>query len=121
VAIRGGINVSKVVLVVVSVLGLTILYLGVAATLSVVRDRSLALHAAFLRILVSWLVPIMGPILTIRIAAEDASLGLRSCWWLWPLRPLLSEGPMGSGFPQVVDVRADAERILPGSTLFPPP
>lgn len=112
---------SKVVLVSMSVIGLSILYLGIAATLCVVRDGSLARSTAVLRILLSWFVPLLGAILTVKIAAEDSSQGLRSRWWLWPLRPILSEETPDSGFTQVVDVRADAERILPGSTLFPPP
>lgn len=112
---------SKVVLVVISVMGLFMIYLGIAATLCVVRDRSLGRKSAVLRILVSWLVPLLGPILTIRIAAEDSSQNLRSRCWLWPLRPMFSEEPPDPGFAQVVDVRADAERILPGSTFIPPP
>jgi len=112
---------SKVALVVISVLGLAMVYLGIAATLCVVRDRSLAPSAAVLSILVSWFVPLLGPILTIRIAAEDSSQGLRSRWWLWPLRPMLSEEAPNPGFAQVIDVRADAERILPGSKFIPLP
>jgi hypothetical protein len=112
---------SKVVLVVIAVVGLSMIYLGIAATLCVVRDQSLAGSSAVLRILVSWFVPLLGPILTIRIAAEESSQGLRSRWWLWPLRPLLSEEAPDPGFAQVADMRADAERILPGSTFIPPP
>jgi len=62
-----------------------------------VRDQSLARSSATLRILVSWFVPLLGTILTIRIAAEESSQGLRSRWWLWPLRPLLSEEAPDSG------------------------
>jgi hypothetical protein len=109
-----------VVLVVISVIGLLAAYLGVVATLCVVSDRSLALKIAVLRILVSWLVPILGPILTIKVAVEESSQALRSRWWLWPLRSIMSEEAPESGFSEVTDVRADAERILPGSTLFPP-
>ncbi|MGA2842787.1 MAG: hypothetical protein ABSG18_22015 [Steroidobacteraceae bacterium] len=112
---------SKVVLVVISVIGLSMIYLGIAATLCVVRDRSLARKPAVLRILVSWFVPLLGPIFTIRIAAEESPQDLRSRWWLWPLRPMFSEERPDSGFAQVIDMRADAERILPGSTFNPPP
>jgi hypothetical protein len=52
---------SKVVLVVISVMGLSMIYLGIAATLCVVRDQSLARSSAVLRILVSWFVPLLGP------------------------------------------------------------
>jgi hypothetical protein len=114
-------HMSKVVPVVISVMGLSVVYLAIAATMCVARDRSLARRAAVLRILVSWFVPLLGPILTIRTAAEESSQGLRSRWWLWPLRPLLSEESPDPGFAQVVDMRADAERILPGSAFIPPP
>jgi hypothetical protein len=111
----------NVVLVVISVMGLFMIYLGIAAALCVVRDRSLARSSAISRILVSWFVPLFGPILTIWIAAEESSQGLRSRWWLWPLRPLLSVEVPDPGLAQVIDMRADAERILPGSTFIPPP
>jgi hypothetical protein len=111
---------SIVVLVVVSGIGVLATYLAAAATLCVLRDRSLVTKVSVLRILVSWFVPLLGPILTIRVAVEESAGGLISCWWLWPLRPILFEEP-DSGFAEVTDVRADAERILPGSTLFPPP
>jgi hypothetical protein len=52
---------SKVVLVVISVTGLSMIYLGTAATLCVVRDQSLARSTAVLRILVSWFVPLEAP------------------------------------------------------------
>jgi hypothetical protein len=112
---------SKVVLVVISVMGLFMIYLGIAATLCVVRDQSLPRGSAISLILLSWFVPLLGPILTIKIAAEESSQGLRSRWWLWPLRPLLSVEAPDPGFAQVVDMRADAERILPGTTFIPPP
>ena len=105
----------------ISVMGLPMIYLGIVATLCVVRDQSLARSSAVLRILVSWLVPLLGPIVTIRIAAEESSQGVRFRWWLWPLRPLLSDKAPGPSFAPVVDMRADAERILPGSTFIPPP
>lgn len=112
---------SNIVLVVIAVVGLSMIYLGITATLCVVRDQSLARSSAVLRILVSWFVPLLGPILMIRIAAEESSQGLPSSWWLWPLRPLLSEEAPDPRSAQVVDMRADAERILPGSTFIPPP
>jgi hypothetical protein len=112
--------VSKVALVAISVMGLSMIYLGVAATICVVRDQSLARSSAVLRILVSWFVPLLGPILTLKIAAEESSQNLRSLWWLWPLRWLLSEEAPHPGFARVSDMRADAEQILPGSTFIPP-
>jgi hypothetical protein len=45
-------HMSNVVLVVISVMGLFMIYLGIAATLCVVRDRSLARSSAVSRILV---------------------------------------------------------------------
>ena len=111
----------KVVLVVISVMGLSVIYLGIVATMCVVRDQSLARASSVSRILVSWFIPFLGPILTIRIAAEESPHGLRSRWWLWPLRPLLSDEAPDPGFGQVIDMRADAERSLPGSTFIPPP
>ena len=112
---------SRIALVVISVISLCMIYLGIAATLCVVRDQSLARSSAVLRIVISWLIPLLGSILTIRIAAEESPQGLRSCWWLWPFRPLLSEEAPNRGYAQVVDMAADAERILPGSTSTPPP
>jgi len=76
---------SKVVLVVIFMMGLSMIYLGIAATLCVMRDRSLARSTVVLRILISWFLPLLGPIVTIRIAADESSEGLRSRWWLWPL------------------------------------
>jgi hypothetical protein len=67
------------------------LYAALVATICVVRDRSLPGLTAGLRLLVSWCVPLLGPILTIRVAAEESPQSLPRQWWLWPLRPLLSE------------------------------
>jgi hypothetical protein len=111
----------KIALIVILVVGLTLLYLGSVATLCVVLDRALARWVAVLRILVSWFIPLLGAIVTIRVAVEESQQDLRSRWWLWPMRPLLSEGAPDSGFARVTDMRADAERILPGHTLVPPP
>jgi hypothetical protein len=111
----------RVALVLMSVIGLTFLYLGCVATLCVALDRALARRVAVMRILVSWLVPLLGAIVTIRVAVEESQQDLRSRWWLWPLRPLLRKAAPDRGFAEVVDMRADAERILPGHTLIPPP
>lgn len=112
---------SIVVLVAISAIGVLVAYLSVAATLCVLRDRTLALKPSVLRILVSWLVPLLGPILIIKVAVDESPHKLRANWWLRPLRPLMSEETPDSAYSQVLDVHADAERILPGSTLFPPP
>jgi hypothetical protein len=112
---------SKVALAAISVMSLSVIYLGIVATICVLRDQSLARASSVARILVSWFVPILGPILTIRIAAEESPHGLRSRWWLWPLRSVLSDETPDPGYGQVTDMRADAERILPGSTFIPPP
>jgi len=74
-----------------------------------------------LRILVSCAVPLLGAIVVIRVAVEESQEDLRSRWWLWPLRPLLSEAAPDLGFAEVTDMRADAERIVPGHTPIPPP
>jgi hypothetical protein len=110
----------KIALVVMSVIGLTLFYLGSVATLCIVLDRALAHRVAVLRFLASWLIPLLGAIVTIRVAVEESQQDLRSRWWLWPLRPLLSEAAPDSGFAEVTDMRAEAERILPGHTLIPP-
>ncbi len=112
---------SNVVVVVLLVMGLSVIYLGIVATICVALDRSLARASSVSRILVSWFVLFLGPILTIRIAAEESPHGLRSRWWLWPLRPLLLDDAPNPRFGQVIDMRADAERIFPGSTFIPPP
>jgi hypothetical protein len=111
----------KAAIVLISVIGLTLFYLGFVATLCIVLDHALSRRVALLRILVSWLVPLLGAILTIRVAVEESQQDLRSRWWLWPLRPLLFEAARDPGFAEVTDMRADAERILPGHTLIPPP
>lgn len=110
-----------VALVVMSVIGLILVYLDIVATLCVVLDRALGRRVAVLRLLVSWLIPLIGAIVTIRVAVDESQKDLRSRWWLWPLRPLLSDGAPDPGFAQVTDMQADAERILPGHTLIPPP
>lgn len=108
-------------MVLISVIGLTFFYLASVATLCVVLDRALAPRIALLRILIAWLVPLLGAIVTIRVAVEECGEDLRSRWWLWPLRPLVSEADPDPGFAEVTDMQADAERILPGQTLIPPP
>jgi hypothetical protein len=110
----------SVVIVVTYVIGVSMIYLGGAATLCVVRDQSLTRRTAILRIMFSWFVPLLGHILTIKIAAEDSAQHLRSWWWLWPLRPMLAQEVSEPGFARVIDMRADAERILPGSTIIGP-
>jgi hypothetical protein len=52
---------------------------GVAATLCVVGDRELARRIAILRILVSWLIPLLGAMITVRAAVEESQQNLRSC------------------------------------------
>jgi hypothetical protein len=111
----------KTAIVLISLVALTWVYLGCAATLCVVLDRGLAVRVAVLRILVSWVVPMLGAIVTVRVAVEECGEGLRSRWWLWPLRFVFSEGAPERGFAEVTDMRGDAERILPGSTWIPPP
>jgi hypothetical protein len=111
----------KIALVVISIIGLTLLYLASVATLCVVLDRALIRRVAVLRVLVSWLIPLLGAIVTIRVAVEESREDLRYRWWLWPLRPLLSGDAPDPGFAEVTDMRADAERILPGHTLIRPP
>jgi hypothetical protein len=110
----------RAAIVLMSVIGLTMFYLDSVATLCVLLDRALVRRVAVLRIVVTWLIPLLGAILTIRVAVEESQQDLRSRWWLWPLRPFLSEAAADSGFADVTDMRADAERILPGHTLFPP-
>jgi hypothetical protein len=110
----------EIALVVTSAIGLTLFYLSSVATLCVALDPALARRVAVLRILVSWLIPLLGAIVIIRLAAEESQRNLRSRWWLWPLQSLLSEGAPDSGLADVTDMRADAERILPGHTLIPP-
>lgn len=104
----------KAVLVSPLAVGLTWLYFALAATLRVAADRTLAPRITLLRILVSWLVPILGAILTIRVAGEESQQDLRARWLLWPLRCFLSEPTSDRGPFEVTDLRSDAERILPG-------
>lgn len=111
---------SRVALGLVLAMDLAMIYLSISATWCIVRDRSLSRGTVILRILVSWLVPILGPLMAIRIAEEESGLHLRSIGWLRPLRLLLSDEPPDRGFASVIDVRADGERILPGSTFIPP-
>jgi len=108
-------------LVVTLAIALIAFYLALAATICVVRDRTLPRLTAISRLLVSWLVPLLGPILTIRVATEESIQNLPRRWWLWPLRSLLVDAAPAPGFAEVTDMRADAERILPGHTLIPPP
>jgi hypothetical protein len=68
----------KAATVLISVIGLTLFYLGFVATLCVVLDHALARRVALLRILVSWLVPLLGAIVTIRVAVEESQPDLRS-------------------------------------------
>jgi hypothetical protein len=108
-------------LVVMVAIALVAFYLAVVATICVVRDRTLSRVAAVSRLLVSWWVPLLGAILTIRVATEESTQDLPRRWWLWPLRLLLIDAAPDAGFAEVTDMRADAERILPGHTLIPPP
>jgi hypothetical protein len=87
-ATRAG-GTPKVVILMMSDTGFALVYLGSIATLCVALDRALAGRVALLRILVSWLVPLLGAIVTIRVAVEESRQDQRSRWWLWPLRPLL--------------------------------
>jgi hypothetical protein len=106
-------------LLVESLMTLGVVYLAVAATVCVVLGRKVGRPAATLRILISWLVPILGPFITIRVSAEELQLSRR--WWLWPLKGVLSDTPTQHAHSAIVDMQTDAERILPGGTLIPPP
>ena|ERR1700722_11661280 len=108
-------------LVVTLAIALIAFYLALVATICIVRDRTLPRLTAISRLLVSWLVPLLGAILAIRVATEESPQNLPRRWWLWPLRPLLVDAAPAPGFAEVTDMRADAERILPGHTLIPPP
>jgi hypothetical protein len=90
-------------------IGLAIVYLSVAATICVALDRSLSPRIKAFRILIAWLVPILGAVVTIWVALDG-----------WPIWPLLPNTVPETGFSAVVDMAADANRILPGSTLPPP-
>jgi hypothetical protein len=102
----------KVAILMMSVIGFALVYLGSVATLCVALDRALAGRVALLRIFVSWLVPLLGSIVTIRVAAEESQQDLRSRWLLWPLRPLLCEAAP-PGFAKVTDMRVDAVHMQP--------
>ena len=41
------------------------------------------------RILISWLVPMLGAVVTIWVALDGSQAALRRRWWLWPIRCLL--------------------------------
>jgi hypothetical protein len=101
-------------------IGLAIVYLSVAATICVALDRSLSPRIKAFRILIAWLVPILGAVVTIWVALDGSQTALRRRWWLWPIWPLLPNTVPETGFSAVVDMAADANRILPGSTLPPP-
>jgi hypothetical protein len=94
----------KVAILMMSVIGF--------AMVCVALDRALAGRVALLRIFVSWLVPLLGSIVTIRVAAEESQQDLRSRWLLWPLRPLLCEAAP-PGFAKVTDMRVDAVHMQP--------
>ena len=107
-------------LVVTLTIVLIAIYLSVVATICVVRDRTLPAATVTLRLVFSWLAPLLGAILTIRVATEESTQALSRRWWLWPLRPLLTDAAPEPGFAQVTDMAVDAERIVPGHTLIPP-
>jgi hypothetical protein len=79
----------KVAILMMWVIGFALVYLGSVATPCVALDRALADRVALLRILVSLLVPLLGAIVTFRVAVEESRQDQRSRWWLWPLRPFL--------------------------------
>jgi hypothetical protein len=102
-------------------LAVVAVYLAIAATLCVSLDLALPRPIAAMRIVVSWLVPVVGPVLTIRVSAEESQIDLSRRWWLRPLKGIITERAVDPADVECVDLRADAERILPGSTLTPPP
>ena len=71
----------RAAIVLMSVIGLTMFYLDSVATLCVLLDRALVRRVAVLRIVVTWLIPLLGAILTIRVAVEESQQDLRSRWW----------------------------------------
>lgn len=108
-------------LVLESIMALTAIYLAVVATVCVSLGRSTTRSIAALRIVFSWAVPILGAMVTIRVSSEESPSALGSRWWLWPIKGILAEKVPDPGSCESVDVRADAERIVPGITLYPPP
>ena len=113
---------TNVTLVLASAGIIVLVYLAVVATLCVCLDRPSDRVAFLLRIVFSWVVPVVGPLITIRISAEEFQLPLRRRWWLWPVRSILGDPPSSSVPPEASDIIASAEHVLPGitSTHLPP-
>ena len=71
-----------VILIGLIVIGVAIVYLSVAATICVALDRSLSPGIKLFRILIAWLVPILGAVVTIWVAldgSQTALLGVGGC------------------------------------------
>jgi hypothetical protein len=74
----------KVAILMMSVIGLALVYLGSLATLCVALDRALAGRVALLRILVPWFVPLLGAIVSHGIPQATAALALGGSLHLKP-------------------------------------
>ena len=69
------------------------LILGRGAGARIWRDFTLTGVQKFLRTVYVWIVPVVGPMLYLRSAAESAPHAVPSRRWLWPVRWLFYVKP----------------------------
>lgn len=68
-----------------AVVGLFLMYCAFLATYTVWRDFTLTGMQKVLRTVYVWLVPVVGPMLYLRSAADLAPHAVPSRRWLWPV------------------------------------
>lgn len=76
-----------------AVIGLFVGYCALLATYAIWRDFTLTGVQKVLRTVYVWIVPVVGPMLYLRSAAELAPHAVPSRRWLWPVRWLFYVKP----------------------------
>jgi hypothetical protein len=108
------VSMATIVWIATLVIGLTLLYADVLASVVILRDRELSRSTWILRLLFVWCVPFLGAVLALRVSSEESPHLLPSRRWLWPFISLLSDQSEDFSGNEVIDVMGDSARALPG-------
>ena len=77
---------------IVVVVGVIAVYLALLATWSLSRDETLTRSGRVARVVLAWLVPVIGPMFLLKSAAELAPESLPASAFIWPVRWLWASG-----------------------------
>jgi hypothetical protein len=81
---------------VAGVFAVVAVYLAIMTTVATVRDRDSTLGIKIARLAFVWLVPVLGPLLALRVLREYAPSLVPTAAIPWPLRGAVTGHPLGA-------------------------